>query len=190
MSYFTTRGPGKEYGTNKPQPTGRVWERSKGDTMCQSTSKNPFCYRPSWLSDTCTTRKDSESEWLTKDTQEINPITIKPETVSHVAELFFWVPSPSYSPPGCLLTVNSLTVSARVSSDNSFPSVRQKSALGALERCPPSYNNSICASLFSWKKDVYRCTYMYIYAHSLLLKVFFGLKKYPTFHIFHNFHLN
>ena len=31
MSYFTTGGPGKEHGTNKPPPTGRIWERSKGD---------------------------------------------------------------------------------------------------------------------------------------------------------------
>jgi len=27
-----TRDPDKEYGTNKPPPAGRVWERSKGDT--------------------------------------------------------------------------------------------------------------------------------------------------------------
>ena len=33
--------PDKEYGTNKPPPTGRVWERSKGDTACPSTSQNP-----------------------------------------------------------------------------------------------------------------------------------------------------
>ena len=31
MSCFMTGGPGKEHGTNKPPPTGRVWERSKGD---------------------------------------------------------------------------------------------------------------------------------------------------------------
>jgi len=28
-----TGDPGKEYGTNKPPPTGRVRERSKGDTV-------------------------------------------------------------------------------------------------------------------------------------------------------------
>ena len=27
-----TGGPGKEYRTNKPPPTRRLWERSKGDT--------------------------------------------------------------------------------------------------------------------------------------------------------------
>ena len=32
MSHFTTGGPGEEHGTNKPPPTGRGQERSKGDT--------------------------------------------------------------------------------------------------------------------------------------------------------------
>ena len=31
----------KEYGTNKPTPTARVQEKSKGDTACLSTSQNP-----------------------------------------------------------------------------------------------------------------------------------------------------
>ena len=38
---FIAGDPDKEYGTNKPPPTGRVRERSKGDTMCPSTSQNP-----------------------------------------------------------------------------------------------------------------------------------------------------
>ena len=59
---FTTGGPGKEQGTNKPPPTRRVRERSIGDTTCLTTSQNPSCWHPSWLSDACTTRKDSESE--------------------------------------------------------------------------------------------------------------------------------
>ena len=41
VSYFTTGGPGKEHGTNKPRPTGRVQKRSKGDAMCPTTSQNP-----------------------------------------------------------------------------------------------------------------------------------------------------
>ena len=43
MSCFMTGDPDKEYGTNKPPPTGRVRERSKGDTACPSTSQNPSC---------------------------------------------------------------------------------------------------------------------------------------------------
>ena len=92
MSYFTIGGPGKEHRTNTPSPTGRVRERSKGDATCPSTCKNPSCWHPSWLG---VTTKDPESEWLAKDNLETNPITIKPETVSHVAEQFSWFP---YSP--------------------------------------------------------------------------------------------
>jgi len=128
-----TGDPGKEYRTKKPPPTGRVWERSKGDTACPSTSQNPSRWQPSWLSDACPTRKDSELEWLAKDHPETNPITIKPETVSHVAEQFSWVPLPYCSPPGCPFPVKSLALSACVSLDNSFLSVRQEPTPGALK---------------------------------------------------------
>ena len=37
MSCFMTGGPGKELGTNKPPPTGRVRERSK---------ETPYVYLP------------------------------------------------------------------------------------------------------------------------------------------------
>ena len=57
MSWFRTGGPSEERGTNKPPPTRRVWERSKGD-MCLTTSQNPL-WHPSLLNKTCTTRKDS-----------------------------------------------------------------------------------------------------------------------------------
>ena len=80
MSCFIIGGPGKEHGTNKPPPTSRVQERSKGDTTCLTTSRNPSLWHPSWLNKACTTRKDSESESSAKDNLETNPITIKPET--------------------------------------------------------------------------------------------------------------
>ena len=113
--FFTTGGPGKEQETNKPPPTRRVRERSKGDTTCLTTSQNPSLWHPSWLNKACTTRKDSESEWLAKDNPETSPITIKPETASHVAELFSWVPLPYCCPPGCPFPVKSLALSAHVS---------------------------------------------------------------------------
>ena len=81
-SCLTTGGPGKEHGTNEPPPTGRVQERSKGDTTCPTTSQNPSLWHPSWLNNACPTRKDPESEWLAKDSPETNPITIKPETAA------------------------------------------------------------------------------------------------------------
>ena len=129
--FFTTGGPGKEQGTNKPPPTRRVRERSKGDTTCLTTSQNPSLWHPSWLNKACTTRKDSESEWLAKDNPETSPITIKPETVeprgravlpvSLTLLLSAWVPLPSKI--SCFL-------STCVSSDSSFPSVRQEPTFG------------------------------------------------------------
>ena len=127
MSCFTTGGPSKEQGTNKPPPTRRVRERSKGDTTCLTTSQNASLWHPSWLNKACTTRKDSESEWLTKDNLETNPITIKPKTASHVTELFSWVPLPNKI---------SCFVSTCVSLDNSFPSVRQEPSFGPWKGSP------------------------------------------------------
>ena len=128
MSCFTTRGSCKEHRTNKPPPTRRVQKRSKGDTACLSTSQNPSHWHPSLLSDTCSTRKDSELKWLAKDHPETNPITIKPE------------------PHGRAVLLGSLTlllstrvpfpkkiscfVGTCVSSDNSFLSVRQEPSFG------------------------------------------------------------
>ena len=142
MSCFLTGGLGKEYGINKPPPTGKVRKRSKGDTTCPTTSQNPFLWHPSWLNKACTTRKDSESEWLAKDNPEINPITIKPETASHVAELFSWVPLPYCSPPGCPFPIKSLALSANVSPWTIHFWVLDKSPVSGPGRDPHSCNNS------------------------------------------------
>ena len=115
VSYFTTGGPRKEHRANKPPLTGRVQEKSKGDSMCPTTSHNPSRWHPSWLSNPCTTRKDSESEWLVEYNPETNPITIKPKTVSHVAEQSFRVPLPYWAPPGHHFPIKSLALSANVS---------------------------------------------------------------------------
>ena len=144
MSCFMTGGPGKEHGTNKPPPTGRVQERSKGDSMCQTTFQNPH-WRPSWLSDACTTRKDSESDWLIRDSPEIIPITIKPETGSHMAEQFSWVPLPLLSAQVLLPNKIFCFVGACISSDNSFLSVRQELHLGPGKGLP-SWNNYISST--------------------------------------------
>ena len=135
MSCFRTGGPGKEQGTNKPPPTGRVRKRSKGDTTCLIISQNPL-WHPSWLNKACTTRKDSESEQLAKDHPETTPITIKPKTASHVAELFPWVPLPYCSPPGCPFSIKSLALSAHVSPGTIHFRVLGKSPVLALEGVP------------------------------------------------------
>ena len=131
-----TGGPDKEHGTNKPSPTGRVRERSKGDNTCPTTSQNPSRWHLSWLNKACTTRKDSESEWLARDNQETNPTTIKPDTACHVAEQVSWVPLPSCPPPGHPFPIKSLAFWARVSSDNSFPGVRQELSFGPWKGSP------------------------------------------------------
>ena len=58
---FHDRRSSEEQGTNKPPPTARVREGSKGDTACPTTSQNPSLWPP-WLSKACTPRKYSESE--------------------------------------------------------------------------------------------------------------------------------
>ena len=132
MSCFTTGGPAKEQGTNKPPPTRRVWERSKGDTTCPTTSQNPSLWHPSGL---------NKSEWLAKDNLEISPITIKPKTASHVTELFSWVPLPYCSPPGCPFPINYLALSAHVSPRTIHFWVLDKSSVSGPERGPPSWTD-------------------------------------------------
>ena len=138
VSCFMTGDPDKEYRTNKSPPTGRVQERSKGDTTCPTTSQNPSLWHPSWLNKACTTRKDSESEWLAKDNPETKPITIKPETASHAAELFSWVPLPSCSPPRRPFPIKSLALSAHVSPWTIHFWVLDKSPVSGPGRGPPS----------------------------------------------------
>ena len=138
MSCFMTGGPGKEHRTNKPPPNGRVQERSNSDTKCPTTSQNPSHWHPSWMSNACATRKDSESEWLLRGNAEMNPITIKPETASHAAEWFFWVPLPYCSPPGHPFPIKSLALSAHVSPQKIPFRVLDKSPLLGPGRGPPS----------------------------------------------------
>ena len=153
MSCFTRGGPAKEHRTNKlPPPTGRVQERSKEDITCPTTSQNPSHWHPSSLNKVCTTRKDSESEWLAKDYPETNPITIKPKTASHVAELFSWVPLPYCSPPGCPFPIKSLALSAHVSSWTIHFRVLDKSPVSGPGRGPTFCNNMV--HILEWWRSV------------------------------------
>ena len=138
-----TGGPGKEHRTNKPPPIRRVQERSKGDTTCLTTSQNPSLWHPSWLNKVCTTRKDSGSEWLAKDNLETNPITLKPETASQVAELFSLFPLPYCSPPRCPFPIKSLALSAHVSPQTTHFRVLDKSPVSGPGRDPLSCNMTI-----------------------------------------------
>ena len=142
-----TGGPAKEHGTNKTWPTRRVRERSKQDITCPITSQNPSLWHPSWLNKVCPMRKDSESEWLDKDNMETDPIIIKPETASHVAELFSWVPLPSCSPPRCPFPIKSLALSSHVSSQTIHFWVLGKSPVSGPGRGHPS-----CSKWWLWRE--------------------------------------
>ena len=141
MSYFRIGGPGKEHGNSKPPPTRRIQERSEGDTTCLTTSKNPSLWHPSWLNKACTTRRDSESEWLAKDNPETHHITLKPKTVSHMAQVFSWVPFPYCSPPGCPFPIKSLALSAHMSPRTIHFWVLDKNPVSGPGRGPPSCNS-------------------------------------------------
>ena len=145
ISCFMTGDPDEDYRTNKPPPTGRVQKRSKGDTACPSISPN--------LSDACTTRRVFELEWLAKDHPETNPITIKPDTASHAAEQFSWVPLPYCFPPRCPFPIKSLVLSVHVSSQTIHFRVLDKSPVSGPGRGPPSCNSSIISAGIMSKAD-------------------------------------
>ena len=56
-----------------------------------------------------------QARCLARDNPETNPITLKPETVSLMAEQFSWIPLPWCSLPGCFFPIKSFSLSARVS---------------------------------------------------------------------------
>ena len=77
MNNFITGSLGKKHRTNKPPPTRRIWERSKGDTTCLPTSRIFFA----GIHLGCAMRVSSgkilcQNDW--PETTETNPITIKP----------------------------------------------------------------------------------------------------------------
>ena len=148
MSYLTTGDPGKEQGTNKLPPTGRIREGSKGErrhrSVCPTNLPESFSlWNPSWLSDACATRKGSESERLARDNPETNPIPIKPNISSHVAEQFSCVPLPSCSSPRCPFSIKSLALSACVSPRTIHFRVLDNSPLSSLGRGPPPTTDSL-----------------------------------------------
>ena len=130
MSYFTTGDPGKEHGTNKPSPTGRIQENSKGDSMCPTTSQN-LHWNPSWLSNACATKKHPDSEGVAGNNPETNPIPIKPKTERHVVEQPCWVPL-TFLLSAWVPFSNKFPCFVRtcVSSDDSFLRVRQEYTFG------------------------------------------------------------
>ena len=142
MSCFRTGGPGKEHGTNKPPSTGRVQERSKWDTTCPTTPRILLSSIHLGWTRHAPPGRTLESEWLAKDNPETNPIPIKPETSSHVTELFSWVPLPCCSPPRCSFPIKSPALSIHMSPRTIHFQVLDKSPVSGPGRGPPSCNST------------------------------------------------
>ena len=120
--------------TTNQKNSGKVKRREEMPCVLP-TSQNPYCWHQPWLV-MHDTRKDLESEWLARDNLETNPMTIKPETVSQMAEQFSWVPSPRALPPGAP-SQQSLALSAHVSPQTVHFWVFDKSPLSGPHRGPP-----------------------------------------------------
>jgi len=136
---------------NKIKLKKKKKERGDASSYALRSSQNPL-WNPSWLSNACTTRKNPESEWLARDNLETNPITIKPETASHIAEPSFWVPLflPGCSLPGHPFAIKFLALSAHVSPRIIYFQVLDKSPLLGPGRGPHSCNKPI-VSVFEIK---------------------------------------
>ena len=80
-----------------------------------------------------------QARWLARDNPETNPVTMKPETVSHVAEQFSWVPLPCCSLPRHPFPIKSFALSAHVSPRTIHFQVLDKSPLWGPGRGPPSW---------------------------------------------------
>ena len=79
-------------------------------------------------------------------------MTIKPETVSHVAEQFSWVPLPCCSPPRPPFPIKSLALSARVSPQAIHFRVLDKSPLSGPGRGSPFLQHDS-----NWKPPTCQC---------------------------------
>ena len=131
-------------------------ERLKGERRCQSTCPTNLpessllaSILAEWYG---ATRKDPESGWSARDSPETNPIAIKPEAASHVAEQS-WVPLAAFSPPGAPFQ-QSLVRSALVSPPAIHFWVSDKSPfLGpgrGLHSCSMTVSDSLIAGQSAW----------------------------------------
>ena len=137
-SSLTPGGPGKERGTNKLPPTGRIRGRSKGERrrqcICPTDLPRSSSLNPSWLGD------DQEGPWVRVIGQR------QPGNSPHYHKTRGCEPrgrAALLGPVTLLLSAQaplpdkvSCFVSTCVSSDNPFPSVRQEPTLGPWKASP------------------------------------------------------
>ena len=139
MSYFTTGGPGKEHGTNKPPPTRWVWESTKGDTMCLTPLRIlSVVTHLGWARHTPPGKTLSQSD-LPKTTQKLIPSPYcRLQAMWPRSSPGF--PDPPALHPGSPFPIKSLAFSARVSPWPIHFWVLDKSLLSGPGRGPPSSN--------------------------------------------------
>ena len=141
MSCFMTGGPGKEHRTNKPPPTRRVQERSKGDTTCPTTSQNPSLWHPfGWTKRAPPGRTLTQNDWL-KMTWKLIPWSWNPR-LQAMWQQSSWVPLPYCFLPRGPFQIKSLALSAHVSPWTIHFQVLDKSPVSSPGRGPPSCSNS------------------------------------------------
>ena len=132
-----TGGPSKEHANCKS--SGKVKRR------CHVSNRLPESFSlESILDEQC--MRHQEGLWVRMIGQrqpETKPITIKPETASHAAEQFSWVPLPCCPPPWCPFPIKSLALSAHGSPWTTHFWVLDKSPVSGPGRGPSSYNNTV-----------------------------------------------
>ena len=112
-SCLTTGGSNQEHSAAPQKLTwGKFWRGQKegGDATPQYPPDVPGFFGP-----------ESGQIWAEQDdrpetAKKLNPLTVKPETSSHMAEQSSWVPLLCCSPPGCPFPIKSLSLSVHMSS--------------------------------------------------------------------------
>ena len=129
MSCFRTGSPGKEHGTNKPPPTRRVQERSKETLHVQPPPRILLSgIHLGWTRHAPPGRILSQNDWL-KTTQKLDCEPRGRAVLLGSLTLLLSTQVPFPSKISCF-------VNTCVSSDNSFPSVRQESNSGPWKGSP------------------------------------------------------
>ena len=153
MNYLATGSPGKECGTNKLPPTGRIQERSKGERRLQSIcptnlpesfslesifAKRCTCHWEGFWLRVIVQRQPGNQSHHHK-TWDFRPHRRAALLGSLTLLLATWVPLPNKV---------SFFVSTCVSSDNSFPSVRQEPPFRPWKVSPFKQQN--LPAIWSW----------------------------------------
>ena len=142
--------------------TGRIWEGLQAGRRCQPiigpANLPEHLTLESILAERC--MSPQEGTWVRpntdtgKKTGQKQPrkqtTTLRPETMSHVAEKFSWVPLPCYCLPECHFSIKSSALSVCVS-PKTIHFQALKSPLWGPGRSPPCGNDPTNQSFAQWQ---------------------------------------